>query len=105
MHSSGTLQLDPARFGAGRRALTDRLADLTARRTEVGEAVDALLRGLRGEAADSFRVGWEEWRAAADEVIAGLGRQLSALAAVDADVVRSDDDAAVAAAGLRGRLG
>ena len=97
LDSGSTVQFDTARFTASHRALGERLADVAARRCEVGDAVDHLLRGWRGEAAAAFRGSWEAWRDGADEVIDELRRSVAALPLAQADLCHERHQ-------IRGRL-
>lgn len=99
------VQLDAARFAASSRALGDRVADLAARRAEAADAVEALLCGWRGEAAEAFRTHWESWRDGADEVIDDLRRNVAALSLARDDLDRGDSRAADSSHHLQGRLG
>lgn len=105
LDSGSAVQLDGARFTAGSQALGGHVADLAARRCEVGDSVDALLRGWRGEAADTFRRQWEAWRDGADVVIDGLRRDVAALALAQVDLRRVDTHSSAASSGLQRRLG
>lgn len=105
LNSGSTVQLDSTRFTASSQALGDRVADLAARRGEIGEAVDALLRGWRGEAATTFRTHWEDWREGADEVIDDLRRNVASMSLARSDLGRGDDAAVGESSRLRGRLG
>lgn len=105
LDSGNVVQIDTARFTAGSQALGDRVADLAARRGGVGDAVDHLLRGWRGEAADAFRTHWEAWRDGADEVIDDLRRDVASLSLVRADLDRGDARSTDASTRLSGRLG
>ena len=105
LDSGSTVQLDAARFTASHQALGDRVADLAARRREVGDAVDQLLRGWRGEAAAAFLSSWEAWRDGADEVIDDLRRDVAALSLARADLSRADSQCRHASTRLEGRLG
>jgi WXG100 family type VII secretion target len=106
MHFSGTstIQLDHARFAAGSDTLAARVGDMADRRREVGDAVDALLRGWRGDGADAFRHLWERWRDGADGVIVDLRSSVEALDLARADLSRADDSASAHSGRLRERL-
>lgn len=105
LDSGSTVQLDTVRFAASSQVLGDRVADLAARRGEVGDAVDQLLRGWRGEAAAAFLRSWEVWRDGADGVIDDLHRDVAALPLVKADLDRGDARSAHDTGRLEGRLG
>jgi WXG100 family type VII secretion target len=105
LNSGSIVQLDSARFSTSSQALGDRVADLAARRAEIGDAVEALLNGWRGEAATTFRTHWEDWRDGADEVIDGLRRNVASLSLAQADLDRSDDSSVRESTRLQGRLG
>ena len=105
LDSGSIVQLDTARFTASGQALGDRVADLAARRREVGDAVDQLLHGWRGEAAAAFLSSWEAWRDGADEVIDDLRRDVAALSLARADLAQGDTGSANASVRLAGRLG
>lgn len=103
--SGSTVQLDTVRFTTGSRTLDDRVGDLAARRSEVGDAVDGLLRGWRGEAADIFRTHWEAWRDGADAVIDDLRHDVAALSLAQADLHQGDSGSSHTSTRLQGRLG
>lgn len=106
MLDSGSLvQLDTARFAASSQSLGDRVADMAARRREVGDAVDELLRGWRGEAAAAFLRNWEAWHDGADRVIDDLRRDVAALPLAQADLDTADARSMHASTRLEGRLG
>ena len=105
LDSGSIVQIDTARFTAGSQALGERVVDLAARRDEVGDAVDHLLRGWRGEAAIAFRARWEAWRDGADEVIDDLRRDVASLSVVRADLHHVDAESSAASTRLSGRLG
>ncbi|MDN4173315.1 WXG100 family type VII secretion target [Nocardioides sp. SOB77] len=79
---------------AMRDAIRD--VDRARERLERGKAkaegeVDALLGGAwSGVAADSFRTAWDDWRAAAEQVRAGLDATAQLLDAVHRDMVEQD---------------
>ena len=105
LDSGSIVQLDPARFAASSQALADRVADLAIRRREVGDAVDQLLRGWRGEAAAAFLSTWEDWRDGADAVTDDLRRDVAALPLAQADLDHDDARSAHDSGRLAGRLG
>ncbi len=105
LDSGSIVQLDPARFTASSQALGDRVADLAARRGEVGDAVEGLLNGWRGDAARTFRAHWEAWRDGADDVIDDLRRDVAALSQAHAELDRGDIESTQASTRLQGRLG
>ncbi|MCY7402118.1 MAG: WXG100 family type VII secretion target [Nocardioides sp.] len=105
LDSGDIVQLDHARFGASTAALDDRLTEMVARRREVGDAVDHLLRGWRGEAAAAFLGSWEAWRDGADEVIDDLRRDVGSMVVARTDVDGADSRTSHAATLLHGRLG
>ena len=103
--SGDIVQLDHTRFAASSAALDDRLAEMVARRREVGDAVDRLLREWRGEAATAFLSSWDAWRDGADEVIDDLRRDVGSLDTARTDLHSADSRSSHAASPLRGRLG
>lgn len=105
LDSGSTVQLDTARFAASHQALGDRVADLAARRREVADAVDQLLRGWRGEAAVAFLGHWEAWRDGADDVIDDLRGDVAALSLARVDLGQGDTESSEVATRLEGRLG
>lgn len=102
---SGTLHLDPAAHAAATTSLSDRLADLDARRAAAESAVAGLLATWHGEAATAFRAEWESWREAAASVSSSLASAITALDRARADVVDADDGSSGRSAMLEGRLG
>lgn len=105
LDSGSIVQIDHTRFAATTAALADRLAEMVARRREVGDAVDHLLRQWRGEAAAAFLSSWEAWSDSADEVIDDLRRDVGSLVVARTDLHGADSRAAHAATDLHGRLG
>ena len=105
LDSGSTVHLDQARFVASSQALAERLAALTVRRHEVGNAVDALLFGWHGETATTFTTLWESWRESADQVIDDLRRAIGALDLAAADLRGADQVAVGESTRLHGRLG
>ena len=105
LDSGSIVQIDATRFAASAQALDDRVADLAARRGEVGDAVDQLVRGWRGEASAAFRGHWEAWRDGADRVIDDLRRDVAALPLVQGDLDRGDAHSSHVSTRLHGRLG
>lgn len=100
-----TIKMDQTTLGAGADALAERAADLARAREEVAGAVEAMLAGWRGPAADRFAALWEEWRAAADEVVGSLDGGVAALRLARQDLVAADDASGVRHQRLAGRLG
>jgi len=105
LDSGDIVHLDHARFSASTAALDDRLAEMVARRREVGDAVDHLLRGWRGEAATAFLRSWVAWRDGADEVIDDLRRDVGSMVVARSDVDGADSRISHSATLLHGRLG
>lgn len=102
---TSTIHLDRAGVAARRAALAARVDDLTDQRREVAHAVESMLPGWRGAAAESFRTRWDEWREGADAVIAALGADLAALDLAAADLDGADAASGLTSARLQGRLG
>ena len=93
---------------AFRTALTDldRGVDrLTDRRDAISRDVATLLDGgWTGIAADAFDAGWEEWRAGADELLAGLATMRQLVAKVHEDLTERDAHSAAGLSTMTGRL-
>ena len=107
MDASGstTTHLDRGAVAARRAALAARVDDLADERQQVAQAVESMLPGWRGAAAESFRGRWDEWRDGADAVIATLRASLVALDLACADLDGADRAADLTSARLQGRLG
>lgn len=103
--SGAALHLDHAGVANRREALATRVDDLAEQRRQVARAVEAMLPGWRGAAAEEFRARWEAWRDGADGVVAALGASLTVLDLACADLLRADDAADLTSSRLRGRLG
>lgn len=103
--SGAALHLDHAGVASRREALATRVDDLAEQRRQVARAVEAMLPGWRGAAADSFRSQWEDWRDGADAVVAALDASLAALDLACADLGAADTTSVLGAARLQGRLG
>ncbi|NYD43150.1 WXG100 family type VII secretion target [Nocardioides panaciterrulae] len=84
-------------------AAADRLGGCRDRMAgEVGALLDG---GWSGVAAEAFASGWEEWRAGAGEVLAGLLAMRDLVDRVHRDLTARDLAAAGGLAGVAGRLG
>ncbi|WP_457206170.1 WXG100 family type VII secretion target [Nocardioides sp. P5_C9_2] len=99
------IRLDPAQLSIGADAVEARATDMATRRTRIEVSVDALLAGWHGAAADRFAGLWEEWRTAADGVIAGLGSSAVAVRSARDDVSLGDVSSSETHSLLARRLG
>ncbi|WP_374457352.1 hypothetical protein [Nocardioides sp.] len=102
---SGTLALDPAHHAASTDALRARLTDLEQRRRSAGQAVELVLATWHGEAAERFRLHWEEWDRGVFLVVERLAAGIAALDRVRDEAVAVDVGCAASSATLAGRLG
>ena len=84
------VRLDPARLSIGADALEERAADMATRCDRIEASVDALLAGWHGDAAVRFAARWQEWRAGADGVVAGLAASAAAIRSARDDASRAD---------------
>jgi WXG100 family type VII secretion target len=81
----------------------DRLRD---DRDRVAREVDGLLDGgWSGAAASAYAAGWDDWKQAAERVLAGLDTMGRLLEAAHADLARSDESSGGSLAHLTARLG
>ena len=99
------IRLDPAHLSIGADAIEARAADMATRRARIEASVDDLLAGWHGDAAHRFAGLWEEWRAGADGVIAGLAASAGALRTARDDVSLADASSSGTHDRLAGRLG
>ena len=84
------VRLDRAQLSLGANCVEARAADMARRRARIEASVEDLLAGWHGDAADRFAVLWEEWRTAADGVIAGLATRAVALRSARDDASSAD---------------
>jgi WXG100 family type VII secretion target len=102
---SGALTLDRTAHAAASSAMADRLAELEHRRRSAEAAVDVLLASWRGDAAAHFASHWQEWDAAATDVVDALSALLGAVDLARADLAAVDAARADSSDQLAGRLG
>jgi WXG100 family type VII secretion target len=101
----GTLNADHSAFRSTVADLRTAAEQLSSDRDRAARSVDALLGTWSGTVATAYAAGWEDWRAGADRVLAGLTAMARLLEAVDADLTAVDLAAGSALGRLAARLG
>lgn len=104
------IALDHTAFDTGVRDVREARVALTQTRDAATGRVEGFLRGgWSGLAAESYAEAWGDWRAAADDVLAGLAALADLLDATHADLAARDHDSRSAlelvSARLHERLG
>jgi WXG100 family type VII secretion target len=100
-----TITIDHESFTARTHTIGSRADAMAERRREIERDVERLLASWRGGAADRFAEAWQQWRDAADGMIASLIARTESLCATLDDLGDTDGSAGDSAARLRGRLG
>ena len=102
---SGTIALDPAAHAATTAAVRLRLEHLDERRRGAEQSVERVLATWRGDAAELFRTGWEEWNRGALAVIDQLSVAAAGLDHVRRELAGAEHRSEESAGRLTGRLG
>jgi WXG100 family type VII secretion target len=101
-----TIQIDHEAFDRATRLVAEIADGLRREHQQVqAEVADLLSGSWQGEAADQFGRAWQTWCRGMDDILAGIGVQNSLLAAVRADLDRTDAGGQAAAQTLQARLG